>query len=124
MHTAIWIVQGLVALAFGAAGLNKVLQPREKLIPMLPYVEDFTARQVKAIGSLETLGALGMILPALTRILPWLTPLAGVGLALVMVGAAATHWRRNEQHLIPINLVLLALALFVAYGRFIAQPIE
>jgi hypothetical protein len=63
------------------------------------------------------------VLPALTGILPWLTPLAGVGLTLDMIGAAYTHYRRDESSVIIANLVLLAMAVFVVYGRFIAVPL-
>jgi hypothetical protein len=66
---------------------------------------------------LEVLGAIGLIVPLLTGILPWLTPLAAIGLVLTMLGAMATHLRRGENQMLAVNLVLL-LAAFVAYGRF------
>jgi hypothetical protein len=75
------------------------------------------------IGILEVLGAVGLILPALTDILPILTPLVAVGLTLTMVGAAITHFRRGEYPNITMNLVLMALALFIAYGRFVLLPL-
>ena len=123
MNTALWIVQILLALAFGLAGFMKLTQPKEKLAANMKWVEDFSPNIVKAIGAVELLGALGLVLPALTGILPWLTPLAGVGLVLDMLGAAYTHFRRKENSVIPVNLVLLALAAFVAYGRFVAVPL-
>jgi uncharacterized membrane protein YphA (DoxX/SURF4 family) len=75
------------------------------------------------IGILEVLGSVGLILPALTKILPILTPLAAVGLTLTMVGAAITHFRRSEYPNIIMNLVLMAMALFVAYGRLVLLPL-
>ncbi|HEX2619523.1 MAG TPA: DoxX family protein [Phototrophicaceae bacterium] len=123
MNTAIWAVQILLALAFGMAGFMKVTQPREKLAPQMGWVMDFSPNIVKVIGGLELLAALGLILPALTGILTWLTPLAASGLVLVMIGASLTHIRRWEYPMVAINLVLLALALFVAYGRFVAVPL-
>ncbi|MBZ0294650.1 MAG: DoxX family protein [Anaerolineae bacterium] len=123
MNTALWIVQILTALAFVMAGIMKVVQPKEKLIEMMKWVEDFSQSTIRGIGTLEILGAAGLILPALTGILPWLTPLAAVGLVLVMIGAIATHLRRNETQVIVVNIVLLALAAFVVYGRFIAVPL-
>jgi hypothetical protein len=123
MNTALWIVQLLAALAFGVSGVTKMTQPKEKLITNMKWVEDFSPNMIKGIGTIELLGAVGLILPALTGILPVLTPLAGVGLALVMLGAAYTHIRRGETPMIAINLVLLALAAFVAYGRFVAVPL-
>jgi hypothetical protein len=65
-------------------------------------------------------GAIGLILPLLTGILPWLTPVAAAGLVLTMLGAMATHIRRHENQMLVVNLVLLSLAAFVAYGRLAA----
>ena len=70
------------------------------------------------IGLAEILGAIGLVLPAAVHIAPILVSLAAVGLALVMVGAAVVHARRNEPMNIAVNVVLIALAVFVAWGRF------
>jgi len=123
MNIALWIVQAILALAFGMAGFMKLTQPKEKLAERMGWVNDFSSNTVRAIGLVEVLGALGLILPALTGILPFLTPLAGAGLVLDMLGAAATHVRRKEYPFITANLVLLVLAAFVAYGRFVIAPI-
>jgi len=123
MNIALWIVQVLLALAFAGSGISKLMQPYEKLAERMGYVKDFSPGAIRGIGVLEVLGAIGVILPALTGILPWLTPTAGIGLGLVMLGAMATHLRRKEYPMIVGNLVLLALAAFVAYGRFVAVPI-
>ena len=123
-NTIIWIVQGLTALAFFGAGMMKLTQPKDKLFEKgMVYVEDFSAGQVKTIGALEVAGAIGLILPWLLNILPILTPIAGVGLVLTMIGAAWTHIRRQEYPGIVVNLILLALAAFVAYGRFVLVPV-
>ena len=123
-NEAIWIAQVLLALLFLAAGFMKLTQPREKLSQQMGWVNDFSPSTVKAIGALEVLGALGLVLPALTGILPLLTPLAAVGLVLTMIGAIATHVRRNEvMPIVIVNVVLLLLAAFVAYGRFVAVPL-
>ncbi len=118
MNIALWIVQALLAIAFGMTGAMKITQPKDKLAAQMGWVEDFAPATVKAIGVLEVLGAIGLILPRLTGILPWLTPLAALGLALTMLGAMATHFRRNEYPMLVPNLVLLVLAAVVAYGRF------
>lgn len=118
MNIALWIVQALLAIAFGMAGLMKITQPKEKLAAQQPWVEDFAPTTVKLIGTLEVLGAIGLILPLLTGILPWLTPLAALSLALTMLGAMATHLRRHEYPNVVLNLVLLVLTALVAYGRF------
>jgi len=108
---------------FGMAGFMKATQPKEKLAGQMKWVEDFSSGTIRLIGILEVLGALGLILPAVTGILPVLTPLAATGLALTMVGAAITHIRRGEYSGVLMNLVLLLLAVFVAYGRFVLLPL-
>jgi uncharacterized membrane protein YphA (DoxX/SURF4 family) len=118
MNVALWIVQILLALAFGAAGVMKISQPKEKLQPRLPWVEDFSLGTVRLIGAAELLGAIGLILPAATGIAPILTPLAATGLAVIMVLAIVTHARRHEPSAVVFNSVLLVLSVFVAWGRF------
>ncbi len=120
MNVALWIVQVLLAGMFSMTGFGKLTQPREKLIEMTPYAEDFTQRTLRGIGTLEALAAVGLLLPSITGILPWLTPLAATGLIFVMIGAMLTHYRRQEYPFIAVNAVLLALAAFVAYGRFVS----
>src|SRR5260221_672976 len=100
----------------------KVIRPKEKLAERMGWVNDFSPTVIKAIGAVEILGAVGLILPALTGILPWLTPLAAAGLVVDMLGAMATHLRRKENPGVVGNLVLLLLAAFVVYGRFVAIP--
>jgi len=119
MNVALWIVAGLLALAFLAAGLMKITGKREQMLEKMPYVADFTQPQIKAIGAIEALGALGLILPAVTGIAPILVPLAATGLAIAMVLAVVVHLRRGDgfQSAVP-SIVLGLLALFVAWGRF------
>ena len=124
MNIVLWVVQILLALAFGMAGIMKVSQPIDKLETRMGWVKSIGPRGVRLIGSLEILGAIGLIFPALTGILPWLTPLAAACLALTMIGAMITHGRRGEYSQIGINVVLLLLTLFVAYGRFVIIPIS
>ena len=125
MNIALWVVQILLALAFAMVGIMKVTQPIEKLEPRMGgWVKDVGSRGVRLIGTLEILGAIGLILPAVTGILPWLTPVAAVGLAMIMVGAMIAHGRRGEYSPIGVNVVLLLLTLFVIYGRFVIVPIS
>jgi uncharacterized membrane protein YphA (DoxX/SURF4 family) len=124
MNIALWIVQILLALAFAMAGIMKVTQPIDRLETRMGWVKDVGPRGVRLIGSLEILGAIGLILPAVTGILPWLTPVAAAGFALTMGGAMITHGRRGEYSSIGVNVVLLVLALFVVYGRFVIVPIS
>ena len=118
MNIAVWIVSGLLAAAYLIAGLNKVTQPKVKLVGSLPWTEDFSPATLKFIGIVEVLGAIGLILPWLTGIAPVLTPLAATGLVIVQALAVVVHLRRHEAKVLPINLVLLLLALFVAVVRF------
>lgn len=123
MNIVLWAVQILLALGFGMAGIMKLTQPREKLVERMAWVNDFSQNIIRVIGLLEVLGAVGVILPALTGILPWLTPIAAVGLVLVMLGAMLTHYRRHEYSMIGMNVILLLLAVVVVYGRFVAMPL-
>jgi DoxX-like family len=82
------------------------------------WVEDFSAGSVKAIGVLEVLAAVGLILPAALDIAPVLVPLAAVGVVFLMVGAIITRLRRHEAQVIVAELAYLALAVFVAWGHF------
>jgi uncharacterized membrane protein YphA (DoxX/SURF4 family) len=121
--TALWVVQILLALAFSASGVMKITTSREQLGKRMTWANDFSAGTIKLIGGLEVLGAIGLILPTLTGILTILTPLAAVGLALTMIGAAWTHIRYKEYGGMAPSIVLLALTLFVAYGRFVVLPL-
>jgi uncharacterized membrane protein YphA (DoxX/SURF4 family) len=118
VNVALWIIQIVLAAAFLIAGTTKVLTPKEKLRERMAWVDDFSQTSVRLIGTAEILGALGLILPAATGIAPILTPIAAVGLIIIMIGAAITHVRRQEPAIVPANVVLLVLAAIVAWGRF------
>lgn len=120
----LWVAQVLLALMFGAAGVMKLMTPIADLGAMMNWVTVSPEALVRFIGFVELAGALGMILPALTRIMPFLTPLAAAGFAVIQVLAIGTHASLGETaSSLPINLVLLALALFVAWGRWQKSPI-
>lgn len=117
MNTALWV--GQIALSLLAlSGLAKIFVPKEKLREQLAWVEDFPAWAVKLIGLSYVLAAIGLIVPPLADVATWLTPLAAVGIAVEMVGAAIVHARRKEFPLIGTNVVLFLIAVFVAWGRF------
>lgn len=118
MNVFLWVLQAVLAAVFGLAGVMHATLPKEKLRPMLPWVEDFTLTQLRLIGVVELLGALGLFVPAATGIAPILTPLAAVGLAITMLGAAVTHLRRKEPPAVAVNAVLLMLIAFTAWSRF------
>ena len=123
MHTSLWIAQFLLACAFGMAGVGKSTAPIAELAPDIPWVVDLPVPLVRFIGAVEFAGGLGMVLPSVTGIRPVLTPLAAVGLAVVMVLAAGFHFLRGELMGIVVNAVLGALAVFVAWGRLRKAPI-
>ena len=120
MNLSLWIVAGLLAVVYLVAGTAKLIVPKEKLAatPGGGWIEDFSAGSVKAIGALEVLAAVGLVLPAVLDIAPVLVPLAAVGVGLLMAGAMITHLRRHEAVGVVLNLAYLALAAFVAWGRF------
>lgn len=122
MHIVLWVIQGGLAAMFLLAGLAKVSRPKAQLRESMAWVEDASEGNVKLVGTLEILAALGLVLPQLTGILPWLTPLAAVGLLLTMLGAITIHVRRGEASHALVNVALLLLAAFVAYGRFALVP--
>lgn len=118
MNVFLWILQIVLAAMFLMAGMQKATQPKEKLAAKLPWVEDYSRSTVRFIGIFELLGAIGLVVPAATGILPVLTPLAATGLALVMMLAMTAHRRRREPGAIAFNAALFVLAAVTAWGRF------
>lgn len=123
MNIASWIVQGLLALAFAAAGFMKTFTPIDQLAAQMPWVNDVGAWVPRLAGIAEILGAIGLIVPALTRIQPKLTVYAAYGLIAVMVLAAIFHLSRGEGPMVVPNLVFSILAGFVAWVRTSKAPI-
>lgn len=123
MNIALWIVQGLVALAFLLAGFMKTFMPLETLKKNMTWANDLPAALVRFIGVAELLGAIGLIVPAVTGIQSWLTVAAAGGLVLVMLLAAIFHASRREYSHIGANVVLLLLAAFVLVGRWVLAPL-
>lgn len=123
LNIVLWIAQIVLGGMFIMAGSMKAMQPIEALVESLPWVTTVPAALVKFIGVSELLGGLGLILPALLRIKPSLTVKAAYGLALVMILAALFHGSRGEFSAIGVNVFLIALALFVAWGRSKKVPI-
>jgi putative oxidoreductase len=122
MNVALWVVQGLLAVAYLAAGFMKATRPLDTLGTSMPWVKEVPSAFVRFIGIAEVLGAIGLILPLITGVLPWLTVAAAIGLVVVQVSAAIFHASRREMASLPMNLILLVLALAVAYGRLAVVP--
>jgi uncharacterized membrane protein YphA (DoxX/SURF4 family) len=117
MNTMLWILQILLAITFGMAGLMKTFQAKEKLEKQMAWVTRYNAGTVKFIGLTELLAAIGLVLPMLVNILPILTHFAAAGLCIVMILAAIHHAKYKETKEILFNGVLFALSLIVAIGR-------
>jgi uncharacterized membrane protein YphA (DoxX/SURF4 family) len=119
VNVVLWIVTIVLAIGFLAAGTLKVVRTREQLgATGMGWAADFSPGMVKLIGAAESLGAIGLVLPALVDVAPTLVPIAAAALAVVMIGAVVTHVRRHEVNLIAPSAVLLVLSLFVAIFRF------
>jgi hypothetical protein len=120
MNLALWIVAGLLAAAYLAGGTAKLIVPKEKWasFPGGGWANDLSAGAFRAIGALEVLAAVGLLLPAALDVAPVLVPLAAVGLVVIMAGATYTRIRRHEVKFMLGDLIYLALAGFVAWGRF------
>jgi uncharacterized membrane protein YphA (DoxX/SURF4 family) len=123
MNIALWIVQSLLALVFLASGARKLMPPQVALAKATPRLAELPLPLVRFIGAAELLGAIGLIVPAATKIAPVLTPAAAVGIALLMVGATLVNAKRREYAKIGLTCGLLLLAVFAVYGRLVLIPI-
>ena len=121
LDIGLWIVQAMLAFVFLMAGSMHAFR-YEAAKKRLPWVKDAPRWFVVLDGVVEVLGAIGVILPRLTNILPVLTPLSAAGLAAIMVIAMALHARRKEYSAIGFTALLFLMAVFVAYGRWILVP--
>jgi uncharacterized membrane protein YphA (DoxX/SURF4 family) len=118
MNVTVWIVTGLLAAMFLMAGLMKLTKSQAQLVEAgQGWAGDVPADVVKLIGIAEVLGVLGLILPGAFDVATWLVPAAAIGLVVLMAGAIITHLRRREYPYVALNLVLLAVAVFVAIER-------
>lgn len=114
----LWVGQSLLAALFLYSGVMKSTESEQKLIASgQTGVEGLPRSLIRFIGISEILGAAGLVLPLLSNVMPVLTPLAAIGLGLIMILAAIVHYRREEKRTVVQNLFLLLVCLFVAYGR-------
>jgi uncharacterized membrane protein YphA (DoxX/SURF4 family) len=118
MNLALWIIQVLLALLFLFAGAMKLIMPIEEMTQQIAMPGLF----LRFIGLCEVLGGLGLVLPWLVGIRPGLTPLAAVGLVIIMIGATATTIIIGQIAASMLPLVVGLLCLFVAYGRWRLAP--
>ncbi|MER8158320.1 DoxX family protein [Streptomyces sp. NPDC094472] len=109
MNIAYWIVAGLLALFYLYGGGVKVVRSRERLRPMMAWVDTTPMPAVRAIGMIEVLGAIGLILPPLTGIAPWLALAAAIGFVVLQIGATRIHLSRGDRR-IALNITLVLAA--------------
>ena len=124
MNLALWVIAGLLALVALTGGMTKVFIPKEKLAaaPGGGWTAEASVGFVKTLGVLELLAAVGLILPAMVDIAPVLVPVTAICWVFLMVGAMVTHGRRGEAKFVALNLIYLALAALIAWGRFGPEP--
>ncbi|MFE7802219.1 DoxX family protein [Nocardia sp. NPDC057440] len=124
MNIALWIVTGLLAAVALVSGNIKAFTPKAKLAqaPGGQWTATASAGVIKTLGALEVLAAIGLILPAVLDIAPMLVPVTAVCWSLLMVGAMIVHVRDGEYKVITANVVYLAMAAFVVWGRFVLEP--
>ena len=120
MIVALWICALALAAVYLATGITKLRTPVGTLAARMPWVGDFSATQVKAIGAVEVVGALGVILPLVTGIAPAITAAAALGLLVLQAAAIAVHVRRGETRRLAVNVVLALLAVVVAVLALVA----
>jgi uncharacterized membrane protein YphA (DoxX/SURF4 family) len=123
LNITLWIAQILLALTLIWAASMKLFQPIEKLAAMWPWAGQVPPSLVKCTGMVDLLGGLGLILPALLRIKPKLTPIAALGIIALMICASVFHISRGEGAMIGPNIVFALIAIFIAWGRFRKVPI-
>ncbi|MER7504095.1 DoxX family protein [Nonomuraea pusilla] len=127
LNGALWSLQALFGFFFAGSGFGKVLLYDGALYAAAPRAVAWYAAVpqplIVFIGVCEVLGGVGLILPAMTKVRPMLTPLAAVGLTLTMILAAGFHVTRNEYALVPANLLLGGVSAFIAAGRWKLRPV-
>jgi hypothetical protein len=124
LHIILWVAQAVLAATIVWAAMMKLFDPIEKLSAMWPWTGQIPILLVKLTGVIDLLGAFGLILPALLRINPKLTPIAAVCIIILMVCASTFHLMRGEASVIGVNIVFALIAAFIAWGRFKKAPIS
>jgi putative oxidoreductase len=118
LHITLWVLQVLIGLFFVMAGYSHAMAPFDQVVQQAVWMKDVPRALSLFIGYAEIAGGLGLILPAATRIAPWLTPPAALGIAIIMILAIPFHIMRGETSVIWMHTLIAALALFIAWGRW------
>lgn len=127
MNIVLWALQGILAIMMLMPGFMKLTNNNAQLIKKgngrMDWAEDVSPTNMKIIGVLEVLAAIGLILPMSIGIYPFLTPWAAIGVILTMIGALSLHLKRGDgAKALNVNIFILLIAVFVAYGRFFLIP--
>jgi hypothetical protein len=122
-HLMLWAAQVVLAASLIWGGAMKLFYPLEKLSAMWPWTGQISTVLLKLTGMIDLLAAIGLIVPALIRIKPKLTPIAASGVVILMVCASIFHITRNEASVIGGNVFFAVTAAFVAWGRFSKAPV-
>lgn len=118
MEIGLWSAQITLLFIYGAFGIYKLFWTSTAQQKMA-WANDRSERYLRAVGIAEMLGGLGVVLPMLTGMLTWITPLAAVGLSVIQVMAISTvHIPRKEYKMLPLNLYFLAVSIFILIGRW------
>ncbi|WOK08072.1 DoxX family protein [Imperialibacter roseus] len=123
LSIALWVTQGLLSVSFLCGAAMKLFQPVEQLSAMWPWTAEVPPAFLAFTGVVDLLGGVGIILPSLLRIKPWLTPVVAVAIVVQMVGASAFHVARGEASDIGANIVFALMALFIGWGRWKKAPV-
>jgi uncharacterized membrane protein YphA (DoxX/SURF4 family) len=124
LNVGLWAAQILLGFAFCLFGFMKVTMPITELSRMMAFAGEFPVLFVRSIGLIDILGGIGVVLPALTRILPWLTVWAAAGCTVLQILAMGFHASRGEFQVLPMNAILLSLSVFILWGRAQKSPIR
>jgi uncharacterized membrane protein YphA (DoxX/SURF4 family) len=124
LNVGLWAAQILLGLAFCLFGFMKLTSPIGELSQNMLWTGQLPVEFVRTVGVIDILGGVGVILPAATRILPWLTVWAALGCTVLQVFAICFHSYRGEFQVLPLNFILLPLAAFILWGRSRKVPLE
>jgi uncharacterized membrane protein YphA (DoxX/SURF4 family) len=123
LQIILWLAQFSIAIVFILSGFTKLATPLSELAKIMPWTGEYPMWFVRSIAVIDLAGGIGIILPALTRILPRLTVLAALGCIVLQVLAIGFHVSRGEAMVTPLNFALLGLSLLVWWGRARKAPI-
>jgi putative oxidoreductase len=123
LHITLWVLQVALGLFFMMVGYSHAIAPFDQVAQQATWMQHVPRALSLFIGCAELAGGLGLIVPAATRIAPWLTPLAALGLGTIMILAMPFHIVRGEASVIWMHALFGGLALFVAWGRWRKAPI-